>query len=242
MKAGLAHRMEGNRPAHPYLGGKQLPLPQHTRTAATRLIRDAIVEGTLEPGRRLKEEELARELGISRTPVREALLTLEKEGLVELPPKRGATIKAFTLEELDDAYELRALLEGHAARLAALRMTPAALKLLKKSCERFERLLQVENVRGLVKENLLFHDIILDAAGSQRLKDMAGTVIYLPLIYRSYIWYSPRHRAISGQHHERLVRCFSDPDPDRAELIMREHVLGARDFLLSRMRDQTHNN
>lgn len=222
-----------------YLGGKRLPLPQNTRTATTRLIRDAIVEGTLKPGRRLKEEELARELGISRTPVREALLALEKEGLVELPPKRGATIRAFTLEELEDAYDLRALLEGHAARLAAVRMTPATLRLLQKSCERFERLRQAENVRGLVKENLLFHDIILETAGSERLKDMAGTVIHLPLIYRSFFWYSPKRRAISGQYHERLVRCFGDPDPDHAELLMREHIFGARDILLSRMRDQT---
>src|SRR5438309_11120403 len=98
------------------------PLVRNASMAATELIREAIVDGRLEPGRRLKEEELARELGISRTPVREALLVLQSEGLVAAEPNRGASVRAHDAADLDDLYQLRALLEGYAARRAAPRI------------------------------------------------------------------------------------------------------------------------
>src|SRR5437867_6791605 len=98
-------------------------LVQNASVAATELIRQAILDGRLEPGSRLKEEELARELGISRTPVREALLMLQAEGLVDAVPNRGAMVRVHTPEDLDDLYQLRALLEGYAARRAALRIS-----------------------------------------------------------------------------------------------------------------------
>src|SRR3954454_9399652 len=112
-------------------------LVRNASVAATELIRDAIIEGRLEPGRRLKEEELARELGISRTPVREALLVLQAEDLVVATPNRGATVRIHDAKDLDDLYELRSLLEGHAARRAAERATPEQIELLRESSERF---------------------------------------------------------------------------------------------------------
>src|SRR5207249_3993911 len=89
---------------------------RNASAAATELIREAIVDGRLVPGERLKEEELAHELGISRTPVREALLVLQAEGLVDAAPNRGAVVRAHDAVDLDDLYQLRALLEGYAAR------------------------------------------------------------------------------------------------------------------------------
>jgi DNA-binding GntR family transcriptional regulator len=80
-------------------------------------------DGRLPPGQRLKEEKLARELGMSRTPVREALLMLESEGLVESIPRRGATVRSYAVGDLDDVYQLRALLEGYSARRAATRIS-----------------------------------------------------------------------------------------------------------------------
>src|SRR5947199_9689795 len=97
-------------------------LVQTGSVAATELIRQAILDGRLEPGSRLKEEELARELGISRTPVREALLVLQAEGLIETTPNRGAVVVTHDADDLIDLYQLRALLEGHAARQAASRV------------------------------------------------------------------------------------------------------------------------
>ena len=98
---------------------------RNASVAATELIREAILDGRLEPGQRLKEEELARQLGISRTPVREALLMLQVEGQVVATPNRGAVVRVHTADDLDDLYHLRALLEGHAARRAGARITEA---------------------------------------------------------------------------------------------------------------------
>src|ERR687884_94343 len=114
------------------------PLARNASVAATEVIREAIVDGRLAPGARLKEEELARELGISRTPIREALLILQAEGLVDAAPNRGATVRAHTAQDLDDLYQLRALLEGFAARRAAARLTAEQLEELWASCDRFD--------------------------------------------------------------------------------------------------------
>src|SRR5207247_863705 len=110
-------------------------LVRNAGVAATELIREAIIEGRLEPGRRLKEEELARELGISRTPVREALLMLQAENLVVATPNRGATVRVHDAGDLDDLYQLRALLEGHATRRATPRISDEEIESLRGSSQ-----------------------------------------------------------------------------------------------------------
>jgi DNA-binding GntR family transcriptional regulator len=211
------------------------PLTKSASVAATELIRRAIVEGRLEPGRRLKEEELARELGISRTPVREALLVLQTEGLIESAPNRGATVRAHEPSDLDDLYQLRALLEGFAARLAAARIRESEVGELRASCERFVALRAEDDVVKLVRENVRFHDVILAAARSERLAQMVRSVIQLPLVYRSYVWYSPEQKLISEHYHRQLTVALAAGDAERAELVMKEHVLEARDFLIARL-------
>lgn len=200
------------------------------------MIRSAIVEGRLEPGQRLKEEELARELGISRTPVREALLVLQAEGLIDSAPNRGASVRAYEAADLDDLYLLRALLESFAARLAATRITDDEVAELRASNERFVALRARDDIVELVRENVRFHDIVLAAARSDRLAQMVRGVIQLPLVYRSYVWYSPDQKLISEHYHRQLTAALAAHEPERAELVMKEHVLEARDFLIARLR------
>jgi len=206
---------------------------QNASGAATALIRDAIVEGRLEPGRRLKEDELARELGISRTPVREALRVLQSEDLVVATPNRGAVVRAHAAEELEDLYDLRALLEGHAARRAAERITDAQVEELRASCVRFAAV-SPDDLTGLVRENLVFHHGIFEIAGSARLASMVGKVIRLPLVYNSYRWYSPEQKRISARYHTRIVDALAARDAEQAQLVMGEHVLEARNVLVPR--------
>ena len=213
--------------------------PRNASSAAAEAIRGAILDGRLGAGVRLKEGQLANDLGFSRTPVREALLILNAEGLIELTPNRGARVRTFAIEEIEDLYEMRALLEGFAARKAALRISPVRLKMLKASCVRFEKLRVVEDPIGLVKENLFFHNTVLETAGSHRLSSMVKKVIELPLVYRSFIWYSPDQRLISEHYHKQLVHALETKDAERAELIMTEHVLEARDFLAMELRKRT---
>lgn len=215
------------------------PLTRNASVAATELIREAILDGRLSPGQRLKEEELARELGISRTPVREALLMLSAEGLVDATPNRGATVRTHTAHDLDDLYELRALLEGHATRRAATRLSEDGIDGLRASCQRFDALLEKEDLdlRELVRENMLFHGAILDGADSARLAALVRKVIDLPLVYRSYIWYSPEQQRISGHYHAQITRALEARDAERAELIMKEHIYEARDHLVAHVRE-----
>ncbi len=208
---------------------------QNASAAATEVIRQAIIEGRLRPGQRLKEEELARELNISRTPVREALLVLQAEGLVDSVPNRGATVRSYEPADLDDLYRLRALVEGYAARRAAARMSPDDLRLLDESCERFDALRAEDDIVDLVKENLLFHGTVMEAAGSKRLRRWAREVTEIPLVYKSYFWYSPEQKLISEHYHRQLANALRARDGERAELIMKEHVLEARDFLVAQL-------
>lgn len=211
------------------------PLSRSASAAASEVIREAIIDGRLAPGQRLKEEELARELGMSRTPVREALLMLQSEGLVESLPRRGAIVRSYAVDDLDEMYQLRAVLEGYAARRAATRISPEDVTRLEESCARFDRLRAEDDLHDLVKENLFFHNVILEAAASDRLGPMVRKVIDIPLVYKSFYWYSPEQKLISEHYHKQLTRALRVGDAERAELVMREHVLEARDFLLAQL-------
>jgi DNA-binding GntR family transcriptional regulator len=208
------------------------PLPTTTSAVAER-IREAILGGMLTPGERLKEEQLARELGTSRTPVREALLRLQSEGLVEASPNRGAAVRLYGRAELEEMYDLRALLEAHAALRAAERADAAALEALRASCERFALLIDGTDLHGLVAENAAFHRAVWEAAGSERLSSMIEEVVAIPLVYRSYVWYSSAQSRSSYELHRRILAAFEARHADEAATLMHAHVLAGRDVLLA---------
>jgi DNA-binding GntR family transcriptional regulator len=212
------------------------PLPTASSAVAER-IREAIIGGMLHPGERLKEEQLARELGTSRTPVREALRVLQSEGLIVATPNRGAAVRSYRLAELEEMYDLRALLEGHAAGRAAERITAEAVDQLGASCDRFAKLVTGADLRSLVEENAYFHGTILRASDSERLTAMVHEVVSLPLVYRSYIWYSPEQAHASYAFHRRLVEALERHDAPWAEQVMREHVSAARSVLVSHIEE-----
>lgn len=190
------------------------------------------MDGRVHPGQRLKEEELAQQLGISRTPVREALLVLQTEGLLEATPNRGAAVRSYDRADLEEMYELRALLESRAARRAASHVTGEQLEALETSCERFSALVGGEDLKALVAENAVFHDTILEASGSGRLAGMVRQVVARPLVYQSYVWYSADEVAASYRSHVELADALGAGDGDRAERVMQEHVFDARDVLV----------
>ncbi len=212
------------------------PLAKNASLVAVEVIREAIMDGRLEPGQRLKEEELARELGISRTPVREALLILQTDGLVEAHPNRGATVRSYGLDDLGDLYMLRAALEGVAARLAAERATPRELAKLRRSCDRFDAVAGAGSLKEIVRENLVFHDAILDIAGNDRIAQLVRGVTELPLVYKSYLWYSPNQKLVSAHYHRQILHALEARNPERAESVMKQHVFEARDVLVAQVR------
>jgi DNA-binding GntR family transcriptional regulator len=205
-----------------------VPLGEKTSAAAARIIRSAVLDGRLAPGQPLRESEMAHDLGISRTPIREALLLLENEGLVAIAPNRGAAVVRYDGADLEDLYTLRAVLEAHAARMAATRITPRELEFLGQSCERCSTLRRgEERVPELLNENLEFHMIIQRAAGSQRLIDMIRRVATLPLIYRTYISHSDDYRERAERAHREITEALAKGDAQTAGSVMEAHILYA---------------
>lgn len=204
--------------------------------SAARVLREAIMSGELAPGQTVGEETLGRQLGISRTPVREALALLRSEGLVEAPPNRPAAVRNFDGDDLHEIYSVRAVLEGYAARRAAPRLEDSQLDKLQRSCDRYRELGQRDELlRELTDENFTFHDIIMEAAASGRLRLMIRQVTAVPLIYRSYMTYSRDHRDSAWQDHVKVLGALRSRDPERAESLMKAHVLWARDVAMAHL-------
>jgi DNA-binding GntR family transcriptional regulator len=207
---------------------------ERTSAALARSIRAAILDGRLAPDQPLPELELAEQLGTSRTPIREALLLLEREGLVEAQPNRGATVKRYDQARLKELYDVRAVLEGYAAKLAAERLTDRDLRALEESCDRFAKLrTSAELLADLAYENLVFHTAILDAAGNSLLTRMIGEVTAVPLIYRSYMAYSEDNRSTVEREHRAITEALKARDGARAAELMQSHVEWARDLAIA---------
>jgi DNA-binding GntR family transcriptional regulator len=194
------------------------------------LIREGILQGRLRPGERLKEDMIARELQVSRTPVREAIAMLEAEGLLETQQHRGAQVRSYSPSELEEMYDLRSILEGYAARRAATRITDAELRRLRRSCDAMEKL-RADDLEHLVEQNAIFHDTILEASDTKRLTAMVNQIRALPLIYQSYAWYTPEQLERSLEYHRRVLDALESRDEDRAERDMRHHLTNARGAL-----------
>jgi DNA-binding GntR family transcriptional regulator len=199
-------------------------------------LRDAILDGTLEAGEQLRDGELSAWLGISRTPIREALVLLQNEGLVEAPPNRGAFVRSYDAADLEDVYNLRAVLEGYAARTAASRITPGQIHLLEESCDRYRRLREAtETLPELVDENFTFHTIIVQAAGSRRLESMIRNITAVPLIYKSYMEYSDDNRRHAEEDHRAVAVALKAGDGEEAGRLLEKHILWARDLAVAHL-------
>lgn len=211
-------------------------LSEKASAAIARVIRIAILEGDFPPGQPLREIELARWLGISRTPVREALLILENEGLVESIRYRTTQVRQFSADDLQEMYSIRAILEGYAARLAAQRVEAEDGEVLREGAEEFDRLVRGDaNLVEIAKQNMAFHEKIHQMAHAPRLTSMIQTVTALPLIYRSYMEYSKTNRQRAAKDHTRIADAIITGDEDRAESLMMEHVRWARDVAIKNL-------
>jgi DNA-binding GntR family transcriptional regulator len=201
-------------------------------------LRRLIIEGRYPAGARLVEERLASELGVSRTPVRQALARAAAEGLVELFPHRGAVVRSFSAADLLEIYDLRAALESLAAGRAAAHITQQQLATLEQAALALEQAIsrsfasREEEIHYLVQQNALFHDTIIVACGNRRLSRTLATVVDVPLQFRSFNWYSAEHRRISNFFHRGILHALRRADAERARALMQEHIYHGRDALL----------
>lgn len=207
-------------------------------------LRRKIVEGRLLPGERLIEEKLAARYGVSRTPIREVLTLLEADGLVILQTNRGGTVRVYTQKEIYDIYDLRLLIEGYAARRAALFISGDALleldeliseaeEVLEKACS--DEMSWEDGIRRLVENNLQFHRFIARAGANAFLEALWERYTFLPFVYRTLKVYGAEGLRTSLRQHRLLVEAFSAHDPEMAESLMRTHIFYGRQAILKAM-------
>jgi len=201
---------------------------------AYEILRARILSGELAAHATLREQALAQELGVSRTPVREALRRLDAAGLVEFVPNRGATVLAWSCEQIRETYFVRASLESRAAGLAAARIQPTELKLLALLIERMEPfVLSTEDVgiATLARLNAQFHHTVVTAADSTQLLALTQSVVRVPMMASMFRADGAQYRARSNHQHRDILTALESGDSLWAEVSMRAHILAARNMV-----------
>lgn len=196
-------------------------------------IKSRIINGSYAPGDTILETRLTEELGVSRTPVREAIWLLEVEGLVETTAKKGAIVLGITPKDVSDIFAMRQLLEGLAARWAAERLTDAEIKDLQKICDLSEFYVQKRETEEITELDNKFHHIIYEASGSKMLNLTLSNLHRYSQPARLHSINIENRFSESVTEHLALLEAFRNRDPEAAEKAMTHHVSMAYQNLAS---------
>lgn len=212
-------------------GIQSMPMPGMNAAALSKTdqvfarLRDDIVGGRYQPGMPISERVVAEENSVSRVPVREALIRLERDGLVEMWPGRGASVKVFTTENMLSLYQAREALEGMAARLAAERVHPSALARI---CDgmRAESGSPAPDFQALTRLGNEFHAAVIQGSRNSALIEMASTISDRAKICRrlSYLAASEAESMHAAQEHLLIAEAIESRSAARAEELMRQHI------------------
>lgn len=215
------------------VGGQEVSATSINGSAVQRVyleVANRLVSGELAPGQWLRERALAETMGISRTPVREALNKLAAEGLVRLERNRGAQVVEWSRDQIVELYGLRAATEGFVASVAAQKIDAATLRKLDANLEQYEQAIRDDDTtRARAAElNNEFHSLVLDATGNESLVYLVNGVLNLPLVRRTFLRYSARDLQRSAEQHRELIEALRDRDAEAASMIMRVHIRTAQ--------------
>lgn len=198
-------------------------------------IRNAILSGNLKPGERLMEVQMAESLGVSRTPVREAIRKLELEGLVIMLPRKGAFIADLSVKDLTEVMEIRASLEGLAAGLAAVRIDETELEDLEVKALRFHKAIESDDVDALIHMDLDFHEAIFKASRNERLIQLNNNLREQVERFREIYHKKVNKSKETSKEHYEMVEAISRRDIDKAEKLARRHIENAEKSILKTM-------
>jgi DNA-binding GntR family transcriptional regulator len=214
------------------------PEPPRSADDVYAAIKDALATGRFGAGQYLREEQLAKSLGVSRTPVREALRRLDAEGWVETRPNYGVRVKAWTLQDAREIFEARLLIEPHLAGRAALHIGDADIARLKALADAMiattQRPSTPESCEAWFAANGEFHAIITAAANNARLDRALRSMKETPLIKWTFDTYGDADRERSARQHVEIVAALEQRNPAWAEAITRCHILAAEKAVLDR--------
>jgi DNA-binding GntR family transcriptional regulator len=204
-------------------------------------LRDLIMGGELAPGARLGEVELADRLGVSRTPVREALSRLAAEGLVEIAPNRGARVVTWTVAELEGVFDLRAVLEPQLTAHAVPNAAAADVDELDALARRMHEVGTPgpgQDLDALVPLNRAFHDRLVALAAHPTLATALAAAIHPPIVRRNFLTYDEASLRRSLAHHSEIVAALRAGDPEWARAVMTSHIANARAVMVRAARVQ----
>lgn len=200
--------------------GDYLPL----RDVVFNTLRQAILKGELEPGERLMEIQLAERLGVSRTPVREAIRKLELEGLVVMVPRKGAEVSSITEKSLRDVLEVRKALEELAAELACQRMTEEEIIEAEKQLEEFKTVIQGDDLTKIAEMDVQFHELIYMGTKNERLIQMLNNLREQMYRYRmEYIKDKEKRGTLAAEHAE-IINMIKNHHIEGAKEASRKHI------------------
>lgn len=199
---------------------KYLPL----RDVVFQTLREAILRGNIKPGERLMEIQLSQQLGVSRTPVREAIRMLELEGLVNMTPRKGAAVAAISEKSLRDVLEVRCALEELSVRLACERMSWEQFEQLRASNVKFAQVAEGEDITEIAKSDEAFHDIIYYSTNNDKLILLLNQLREQMYRYRIEHIKIKERRSMLIREHQEIIDALRERDSQTAVLVMRRHI------------------
>ena len=205
-------------------------------------LRDAIITQVLKPGERLMEIQLADEMGVSRTPVREAIRKLELEGLVVMVPRKGAYVAGVSMKDIHEVYEVRAALEMLAVSLAAERITDEELDALERQVlrESEEEAKDNENtLDNIVYIDTTFHDIIYQAAHNQRLVQFLNILQEQLQRFRAASLSRPGRSKTALEEHKQIIEALAERNGELASKLAKEHIDNAETAMIFAMQESS---
>lgn len=203
-------------------------------------IRDSIIEGKIKPGERLMEPDVAKTLGVSRTPLREAFLQLESEGFLRVNPRKGALVTETSPKDAEETYIIKGALESVAARLAAENITIAQIDELLELNKKMESIAQAKNknYKTFLELNSEFHQKIYSCSGNDKLIKTINTLRNQTLRY-NYIFLSLlSHLDESVSEHSDIINALKNRRPEEAEAYVKKHNESARQMLINYIKNQ----
>lgn len=187
-------------------------------------LREAILKGELKPGERLMELQLAAKLGVSRTPIREAIRMLEQEGLAVTIPRKGAEVARMTEKDMEDVLQIREALDELAASIACEQMTPEELEELRKAAKEFEEYTKSEDLKRIAEMDVRFHDIIYQATRNPKLVNMLNNLREQMYRYRvEYLKDEKNYPTLIKEHNE-ILAALSEKNQKSVKNAMYQHV------------------
>ncbi len=193
----------------------------------TEFLTTAILEGRIENGQRLVENELQRQFGISRAPIRESFRVLEKSGLVVIVPRKGTYVRKITQKDIEEHFPIRASLEGLAARLAISHMEPKDLEKMESILSKMVGAASKNDFRTYFKFHSEYHEIFINASKNDTLIEILENLRRQAVWFRfSYLWHQENYEYATRVHRE-ILDFFMKKDADRLEALVKEHILVA---------------